>query len=214
MARMIEDHNQWMDQSAPGVLREAADLVGRRLVHDGVIDEPDDALHLSLDELRALADGDVMDVRPIVAERKRIHVQRAANPAPEIIGAEDEQSAFSKRIASLTAEGEGLVGQKLCGVSGSAGRYTGRARVCGPSPYPPDLDDGDILVCEDAGPAWTPVFAVLGAMVLDKGATFQHAAVMAREFGIPAVLGTKEGTTAITDGQTITVDGDCGVVEL
>jgi pyruvate,water dikinase len=83
-----------------------------------------------------------------------------------------------------------------------------------PSPIPPDVEDGDIMIAVDAGPDWTPLFAILGAVVLDKGAAWQHAAVMAREFGIPAVTGTKDGTSVIKEGATITVDGDAGVVQL
>jgi pyruvate,water dikinase len=114
----------------------------------------------------------------------------------------------------LEDKGEGLDGHVLRGVAASAGRYTGRARVAAKTVEPPDVADGDILVAADAGPAWTPIFPVLGAVVLDSGAGFQHAAVMARELGIPAVLGCRDATSAITDGQTITVDGDAGVVEL
>jgi pyruvate,water dikinase len=211
-ATRIEDHNHWMDQSAPGTLREAVGLLGQRLVRDGVLDYPDDVMHLSRSELGRLARGELhANLRDLVSERRRQQEASAARPAPAHIGAEAEGELIPERFAPV---GAGLEGKVLHGIPASSGRYVGRARVCPPALAPPDVDDGDILVATDAGPSWTPVFAVLGAVVLDRGAAFQHAAVMAREFGIPAVVGTKDATKAISDGETITVDGDAGIVEL
>jgi phosphohistidine swiveling domain-containing protein len=200
-----EDHNYWMDQSSAGIVRDAAHVVGQRLVRDGVVDDPEDVLHLSLDELREVP----ANAREIVAERKAEHERRKTLDPPAQIGTPGEGARVH-----TSDEGAGRVGDELHGVAASSGVYTGRARVCLPSPIPPDLDDGDVMIAVDAGPDWTPLFAILGAVVLDKGAAWQHAAVMAREFGIPAVTGTKEATTVIEEGQTITVDGDAGVVRL
>jgi phosphohistidine swiveling domain-containing protein len=200
-----EDHNYWMDQSSAGIVRDAAHVVGQRLVRDKVIDDPEDVLHLSLDELRSPP----KDARGLVAERKKEHERRKSMDPPKQIGAPGEAGREIKGD-----EGEGRVGQEMRGVAASSGQYTGRARVCMPSPIPPDVEDGDIMIAVDAGPDWTPLFAILGAVVLDKGAAWQHAAVMAREFGIPAVTGTKDGTSVIKEGATITVDGDAGVVHL
>jgi rifampicin phosphotransferase len=207
-AWVIEDHNDWMDQSAPGILRDAMHVVGLRLVGDGVIDDPEDVVHLSLDELRSPPN----DARALVDERKREFERlKDAGEPPEQIGVVNP--ALGGRVI-MHDEGEGHVGNELRGLAASSGKYTGRARVFMPSPIPPDVDDGDILVAVDAGPDWTPLFAILGAVVLDKGTTWQHAAVMAREFGIPGVTGTVDGTSVIKDGQTITVDGGTGIVEL
>ena len=207
-ARQMEDHNHLMDNSVAGILHEAVDLVGRRLVADGVLDEASDVEHLSLEELRTL--DRVPDVAVTVADRKRIVAELASRAAPpEVIGPPSETPE-----ARFSAEGRGLEGAVLHGVAASGGRYTGRAHVAEASPMPPDVEQGDVLVASDAGPAWTPVFALLGAIVLDRGAVFQHAAVVAREFGIPAVLGTKDATGVIVHGQTITVDGSHGLVEL
>lgn len=204
----IEDHNDWMDQSSPGIARDAAHLVGLRLVSDGVIDDPENVMHLSLDELRSPPS----DARMLVAERQDVHAFRVTLEAPDAIGA--EAPPMPSMMDRLVDKGDGHVGNELHGIAASSGRYTGRARVCLPSPIPPDVEDGDILIAVDAGPDWTPVFAVLGAVVLDRGAAWQHAAVVAREFGLPAVTGTKVGTTIVVDGATITVDGDTGIVEL
>jgi pyruvate,water dikinase len=69
-------------------------------------------------------------------------------------------------------------------------------------------------VAENAGPSWTPIFPLLGGVVLDQGAVFQHAALVAREYGIPAVILTRDATNVIADGQTISVDAEQGVVDL
>jgi phosphohistidine swiveling domain-containing protein len=200
-----EDHNYWMDQSSAGIVRDAAHVVGQRLVRDKVIDDPEDVVHLSLDELHSPP----KDARALVAERKEEHERNKMLDPPRQIGVPGEAGRVPQG-----EEGEGHVGGELRGVAASSGTYTGRARVCMPSPIPPDVDDGDIMIAVDAGPDWTPLFAILGAVVLDKGAAWQHAAVMAREFGIPAVTGTKDGTSVIREGATITVDGDAGVVVL
>ena len=68
-------------------------------------------------------------------------------------------------------------------------------------------------MAQDAGPAWVPIFPLLGALVLDAGDLMQHAALVAREYGIPMVIMTREATTVIVDGQRITVDADSGIVE-
>lgn len=206
-AWVIEDHNNLIDQVAVGLVRDATDVLGRRLVADGVIDEVDDVMHLSLDELSAIP----TDARAIIAERKRDYARQEALDVPEHIGRGEPAVSSGD---GLSDAGEGHVGNELRGVASSPGRYTGIARVRLPAANLPDVEDGEILVAKDAGPDWTPIFAVLGAVVLDVGAIWQHAAVVAREFGIPAVTGTKDGTTVITDGQTITVDGDAGVVLL
>jgi phosphohistidine swiveling domain-containing protein len=210
-AWVIEDHNNLIDQVAVGLVRDATDVLGRRLVRDGVIDEREDVMHLSLDEVRAMAGGAKPDVRAIVVERKREYARREALEVPEHIGTGEPGPSMED---ALSDAGEGHVGNELRGVASSPGRYTGIARVRVPAPGLPDIEDGEILVAKDAGPDWTPIFAVLGAVVLDVGAIWQHAAVVAREFGLPAVTGTKVGTTVIADGQTITVDGDKGIVEL
>lgn len=210
-ATRIEDHNHWMDQSAPGILREAVGILGQRLARDGLLDDPDDVMHLSRNELARLGRGELANLRDLIAERQRELEANAARQAPAHIGAEAGGELIPERFAPV---GTGLEGKVLHGIPASSGRYAGRARVCPPALEPPDVDDGDILVASDAGPSWTPVFAVLGAVVLDRGAAFQHAAVMAREFGIPAVVGTKDATKAIVDGETITVDGDAGIVQL
>ncbi len=77
-----------------------------------------------------------------------------------------------------------------------------------------DLESGDVLVCVMTSPAWTPLFAVAGAIVTDTGGILSHPAIAAREYGIPAVVGAKRATAAIPDGALVTVDGTAGTVTI
>lgn len=197
----MEDHNHLMEQETCGRLREAIDRLGRHLVADGHLDHPDDVFHVHTAELRTTPPPAlralVADRRAEVEAQSRLEVPGYLGPVP----------AGPPPVEEEAAE-EGI----LRGEAASRGRYTGRARVVEQSPYPPELDPGDVLVARDAGPAWTPVFPVIGALVLDHGAGYQHAALVAREYRIPAVIGTRRATSTITDGQLVTVDGDTGVV--
>lgn len=204
-AFFFEDHNDVMDQTTPGLVCDAVHVVGARLVRDRVIDNQRDVVHLRLAELR----DPPSDARELVAQRKADYERQKDLDPPQKVGKPSDEPDFV-----MHDEGEGRKGDVLHGIAASSGRFTGRARVFLPAPIPPDVDDGDILIAVDAGPDWTPVFAVLGAVVLDKGAAWQHAGIVAREFGVPAVTGTKVGTEVIADGSTITVDGDAGTVEL
>jgi pyruvate,water dikinase len=103
----------------------------------------------------------------------------------------------------------------LRAVAGSPGAYTGTARVCRSlSQAIDDLEEGEVMVCEMTLPPWVPLFSIAGAVVSDVGGVLSHSAIVAREYGVPAVVGSNIGTTVIKTGQTITVDGTKGVVYL
>ena len=102
----------------------------------------------------------------------------------------------------------------LTGNPGSPGKVQGTAKVIRSLNEADKLDKGDILVAETTAPPWTPLFATAAAIVTDTGGILSHCAVVAREYGIPAVVGTGVATSMITDGQTIEVDGDAGRVHL
>jgi phosphoenolpyruvate synthase/pyruvate phosphate dikinase len=105
-------------------------------------------------------------------------------------------------------------GNTLKGVSASPGLVTGPARVVnGPEEFA-QMQTGDVLVAPLTTPAWTPLFARAAAIVTDVGGPLSHGSIVAREYGIPAVLGTGAATKRIRSGQVITVDGSAGVVTL
>ena len=112
--------------------------------------------------------------------------------------------------ATMTAQ----TGDVLTGIGASSGRVTGIARVLtGPDDFS-RLQPGEILVAGITTPAWTALFARAGAVVTDIGGPLSHSSIVAREYGIPAVLGTAVATRRIADGQQVTVDGDAGKVYL
>ena len=104
--------------------------------------------------------------------------------------------------------------QQIKGLPGSQGTVTATARVI------LDMDDigsfekGDVLVTASTSPQWTPIMRLASAIVTDLGGTLSHAAIVSREFGIPAVVGTQNATETIKDGQTVTVNGTDGLVEI
>jgi pyruvate,water dikinase len=100
------------------------------------------------------------------------------------------------------------------GNGASAGVMTGTARVILSLEESERLQQGDILVCPATMPPWTPLFGIASAVVTDHGGVLSHTAIVAREYQIPAVVGTKSATALVKDGQTITVDGDAGTVRL
>ena len=100
----------------------------------------------------------------------------------------------------------------LRGVSASRGSYRGRARIIETLAQAASLVEGDILVCRSTTPPWSPLFGIIAALVTNSGGALSHGAIVAREFGIPAVVGTVNATVLVPDGATITVDGTNGVV--
>jgi pyruvate,water dikinase len=108
------------------------------------------------------------------------------------------------------AGGEGVVS----GTPASPGRYTGTVRVVMGEHEFEKMRAGDVVVCPATSPAWSVVFPTMGALVTDSGGILSHPAIIAREHGIPAVVGTGNATVVLMDGQRVTVDGSAGAVEL
>jgi pyruvate,water dikinase len=213
--RGMEDHNHLMEQETEGTLREAIHRLGCALVAAGRVDDPDDVLHLGLDDLRAAA-ASPDDLRPLVAEREaELERQRTLEPPPFLGAPPPPPPDFTKMPGwqEPPPAPEAAPGT-LVGTPASPGRATGRAVVAADTAVPPEVEPGDIVIARDAGPAWTPIFPLLGGLVLDDGWVTQHAAIVCREYGIPCVLATKTATTTVPHGSSITLDGTAGLVEL
>lgn len=105
-------------------------------------------------------------------------------------------------------------GRALQGIGAGHGHGRGRACTTADPGILPNLKPGDILVAVNAGPMWTPLFSILGGLVLEKGSVGQHAATTAREYGVPVAIQVKGACHLIADGRRITVDGESGAVEL
>jgi phosphoenolpyruvate synthase/pyruvate phosphate dikinase len=108
----------------------------------------------------------------------------------------------------------GAAGDVLSGVAGSPGRVEGTARVV-VDPFDAEpLEPGEILVCRFTDPSWAPLFSLADALVIDIGAAASHGAIVARELGVPCVIGTGDGTRRIRNGDRLKVDGSAGRVEI
>ncbi len=219
---LTEDHAFYIDQLFIGVFRRFALAVGQRLVDKGLIEAPDDVFYLYRDELvDALTDGG--DRRATVAERRASFERACAVTAPTELGTpppppdvpDPFMDALVYRLLGIVPPEENSDPNVLKAVSGSPGVYTGPARVVRSlAEALDDLDNGEVMVCEMTLPPWVPTFSIAGAVVSDVGGVLSHSAIVAREFGLPAVVGTNVGTTVIKTGQMVTVDGTKGVVYL
>lgn len=222
---LTEDHAFYIDQMGVALLRRFVRVLGARLAARGCLEQGDDIFFLGDADVREAMANDT-DLRTLVIERKQhFEVCSRIDPVP-FIGTPPpppEPGAFvDPFVDSLVSrllgvkpppEGEQDAGV-IDGVAGSPGTYTGTARVVRSLAEAGDLQDGEIMVCEMTLPPWVPMFAIAGAVVADVGGVMSHCAIVAREFGIPAVVGSVDGTGRIRTGQTITVDGTNGDVYL
>ncbi|MGH3556073.1 MAG: NAD-dependent epimerase/dehydratase family protein [Mycobacterium sp.] len=179
--------------------RLIAGEIGARLAERGVIDSPDDVFYLVRQELRhPPADAKALIARRR-AERKRLETQR---PPLNFVG---------KWMPDAGAAEELKPGESLRGTPVSAGLAKGSVRVLSVESMD-QLEPGEVLVAAFTDTGWTPFFAYAAAVVVDTGGEMSHAAVVAREFGIPCVVGTLAGSKVLKTGHVIEVDGASGVV--
>jgi pyruvate,water dikinase len=211
-----EDHAFYIDQRIWGdATRRALLRLGGRLVETGRLDDPDDVFHLDLDGLRAAAGG--ADAREDArAGRRRLADDALLDPPPLIGAPPDPGRPMDPGMAKFFgAPGPPEVdGTTLRGASGSGGSAEGVARVIASVDRLGEVQPGEVLVCRSTTPPWTPVFASIAALVTDTGGVLAHGAIVAREYGIPAVMGTRIGTRMIQTGQRVVVDGDAGEVRI
>jgi pyruvate,water dikinase len=218
------DHGYWIDYRAMYSVRRVLLALGRWLSKVGAIDQPNDVLFLWLDELRASAqDPNQANLRGVVAERKAEMAHFATIKPPAILGTMPLMSPPTDEPLFRTmakASGEMMIPSVdgkpgvLYGNAGSPGIVRGPAKVVRSIKDAGKLQPGDILVAETTAPPWTPLFATAIAIVTDAGGILSHCAVVAREYGIPAVVGTRQATVTIQDGQMIEVNGDNGEVRI
>ncbi|MDT7565342.1 MAG: rifampicin phosphotransferase, partial [Pseudonocardiales bacterium] len=146
----------------------------------------------------------------LVPARRAVYLERRDQRLPDAWCGVPEPIA----VAAPGAGGPAApAGTTLTGVGACGGVVEGRARVVA-DPEKTELDEGDLLVCEATDPSWISLFVVASGVVTDLGGMLSHGAIVARELGIPCVVGTRTGSRQIRDGQRIRVDGARGVVEL
>jgi pyruvate,water dikinase len=176
-----------------------------RLRRAGVLDERDDVFFLTLQELREVVDTQQVD-QDVLRRRKDAFRSYGALAPPRVLTSDGEVVLGAYRR-------DGVPDGALAGLPVSAGTVEGRARVV-LDMNQADLERGDILVTAGTDPSWTPLFVAVQGLVTEVGGLMTHGAVIAREYGLPAVVGVQQATTLIRDGQRIRVHGTDGYVEL
>ncbi|WP_434448214.1 PEP/pyruvate-binding domain-containing protein [Lentzea sp. E54] len=183
-----------------GTLRKRVAEMGAQFAADGRLGTADDVFFLNFEEMRSTQG----DLRPLVAARREVYdreMRRRHIPRVLLSDGTEPEAAHH----GVPAEGD------LVGTPASAGTVTGVARVV-MDPVGAYLEPGEILVAPSTDPGWTPLFLTAGGLVMEMGGANSHGAVVAREYGIPAVVGVREAVTRIRTGERITVDGSTGAV--
>ncbi len=200
------------------VLRRMLREIGRRLVVRNAIDTPDDVFWLTQDELQeaaiALDAGQPpANYHTVIAQRRATWESERALTPPVALPLKGGTRFLGIDYRNMMpARADQPTGNVLKGIAGSPGRITGQARVIhGPHEFD-QMRQGDILVARITTPAWTPLFALAAGVVTDVGGPLSHSSIVAREYHIPAVLGTGMATGRLSSGQRVTVDGDAGTV--
>jgi len=195
------------------VMRRAVLRIGEALVARGVIAESDDIFFLTRDEARSALESAGPGLRVDVAARRSAREQQARLVPPPFVG---RLHPLMKRLMDGMS---GILGADpsdraiVSGTPASPGRATGPVRVIrGPDQFD-ELQKGEILVVPMTAPAWTPLFTRAAAVVTDIGSAAAHASIIAREYGIPAVVGCGDATARLKTGMRVTVDGGTGNVE-
>ena len=215
-APLEEGHTLHIDQRGLQAVREALIGFGSRLVAQGRLDQAADVFTLDRHELRRALARDHGRGLQALARRRRRELDLAAARTPALVvgppppaGAEADPLFLKFYGTPGTERGDAA---HLIGHGASPGRATGTARVVRHAADLARVGPGDVLVCTTTTPAWTPVFPSLAGIVTDTGGILCHAAVIAREYELPAVVGTETATVRITDGARVTLDGATGDV--
>ncbi|MDQ2693644.1 MAG: PEP-utilizing enzyme, partial [Chloroflexota bacterium] len=188
-----------------GILRENLLASGEEFMQAGVIEKPEDLFFLHFDELQALADREHRDWRALVAERRNIYERENRRRQVPRVLVSDGRTFY---------EGIGMLNDTDSVISGSPvspGVVEGVVHII-LDPRGAQLVPGEILVCPGTDPAWTPLFMAASGLITEVGGMMTHGSVVAREYGIPAVVGVHEATTRLKDGQRIRVDGTAGKI--
>lgn len=225
-AFLQEEHNFYIDQQLEALIRFALLRIGGRLVRQGVLESADDVFMLNVDELRNVfanpnAAKQIDFVRSLVESRRDQFKQAQAMTPPPFIGAPPAgpppdgspmERALGRFFGGPPKQAE--ASNQLKGNAGSRGVTSGEAHVARTLEEAGGIKPGQVLVAVTTMPPWTPLFGIAAAVVTETGGPLSHCAIVAREYGIPAVVGAHGATQIIKTGQRITVDGGQGIVTI
>lgn len=228
MYRIRDERGVFSDIWASGIARRAVLATGRRLADTGRIDDPEHFIDAGFDEMVSMLSGSGGPSAAELAARFEYRTSHSAKDAPEVLGpppspppdlsglppgAARVMRAIGAALGELFGSSQAPQEEKLLrGLAASGGIYEGPARrVSGPAEFD-RIVEGDVLVTESTSEAFNILLPLLGAIVTDSGGLLSHSAIVAREYGIPGVVGTREATDRIPDGVTVRVDGNAGEV--
>ncbi len=220
MNPLTPDHHFYVDQGTNARLRLALIAIGRKLADGGVLEDAEDVMYLRYNELRLLmADQDALDAKELVSDRRDAREEAAERRPPSWVGTATKTAlefpynalwGFPEKFHA----GEPATSGEVRGLAASPGVVEGPARFVASLDEFDQVRDGEILVCRMTNPAWVVLFTKIIGLVTEAGGAVSHPAVVAREFGIPAVVGTTNAGERIKTGDRIRVNGSSGVVEI
>lgn len=224
MMPLTPDHHFYMDQGTFSRMRLVLLIIGRRMVQEGLLRDPEDIMFLEYDELRAYVGNPAgYDGQAIIKEARRAY-DRAHRVRPRSwVGTVTHWAMYEEPYHTLWGwpqrwereqSGEAVVEGVVQGLPAAAGVVEGIARVVTGPEHFNQVQSGDVLVCIMTNPAWVVLFSKIKGVVTDTGGVLAHTAVVAREFGIPGVVGTGDATYRIKTGDRIRVNGSTGIVEI
>ena len=190
-----------------GVIRKGLLESGQQLATDGLIDQAEDIFFLYDSELEQITNDGDLDWRSIITKRRESHRNELhRKQLPRLLLSDGR--AFYEGITSRDDRTDQLIGSPV-----SPGLVEGLVRVV-VDPINSGLQLGEILVCQGTDPAWTPLFLTAGGLIMEIGGIITHGAIVAREYGIPAVVGVDQVTTVLQTGQRIQLNGTTGEILL
>jgi len=220
MNPLTPDHHFFIDQGTNARLRLVLVALGRRLAETSALDDPEDVMFLRYNELRVLVgDPTAFDAKARVSERRDDRERAFALRPPDWVGTATQSQldfpyytlwGFPEKFFREPPERQ----EEIVGLAASPGIAEGSARLVESLDEFDRVKDGEILVCRMTNPAWVVLFTKIAGLVTDAGGVAAHPAVVSREFGIPAVVGTSDATRRIGTGDRVRVNGSTGVVEI
>jgi phosphohistidine swiveling domain-containing protein len=220
MNPLTPDHHFYVDQGTNARLRIVLIAIGRKLADAGALDDREDVMYLRYNDLRLLmTDQGAFDARELVSDRRDAREDAAERRPPSWVGTATK-TALDFPYNALWGfpdkfyAGEPATTGEVKGLAASPGVVEGPARFVASLDEFDQVRDGEILVCRMTNPAWVVLFTKIVGLVTEAGGVISHPAVVAREFGIPAVVGTTNAGERIKTGDRIRVNGTTGVVEI
>jgi pyruvate,water dikinase len=230
MMPLTPDHHFYIDQGTFGRVRLVLMAVGRRMVTEGLLRDPEDIMFLEYDQLRAYVGNpksednlEGYDGLAVIKEARRKYEEAHKIRPRDWVGTVTHWSMYVEPYHTLwgwperferAQKAEEVPPDQLQGLAAAAGVAEGPARVVLSTDEFDQVKPGEIMVCQMTNPAWVVVFSKIKGVVTDTGGVLCHTAVVAREFGIPGVVGTGDATHRIKTGARLRVNGNTGLVEI